>query len=99
MPTSIEETAEDEERRVDHPPGDVATDDGQDQLTRFDLPRCREQTGAKGEGQRHDEPDEHLPQGFAGIEITVDWQPAHHFAALPSECPNHSEKPAPPVEF
>jgi hypothetical protein len=81
MPASIEEIVEDEERCIDHAPGDVAPDDGDDQIARFELPRCREQAGPKGEGERHDEPAQHLPQGFTGIEIAVDGQPARHVIA------------------
>jgi hypothetical protein len=43
-----------------------------DQLGRIELTPRHQKTGADREGQHHDEPEQHLAHGFAGIDIAVD---------------------------
>ena len=77
QPAAIEQLTDQEQGAVDDAPGDVAPDDGDQQLARARAPFVfDDQTGAERERQRHDESEQDLGQSRRRVEIAMDQRSA-----------------------
>src|SRR5262249_61627945 len=68
----LEKTTKHEEHGINHPPGNVAPHRRHDKFTRIECLLSHQKARPHGEGEHHDQSEQHLPEGFAGIEMTVD---------------------------